>query len=451
MHNLKIPVPPLIQWHEGMMLQPHHFQQHDQYYQRLWHYHLTNLIPYYYGVKNLVMDGIALPSGLIRINEFDGVFPDGTVVQTDFGQTIQESDVTDLKDKALAGSVPVFLCIAQNIDKLSPVVGEFPRYSSSAQTNVIDINTNDNPIDIPSLRPVVRVIAGDLPPHPYASILIAKVRYVDGSFIREEYTPPALSLSKESLLGQRISRIAGQIREKAYFFAEKLQTQVGSPLLQETSQLLRPLLTVLPGLEAILYADGIHPFQYFLKVCDVLGSLSGFRLRDINAVTKPYNHNDIDQSFAPILDSIEMILLSMRRSFSVESFNLDDGRFSIHLNPAFVDHENYVWIGVKTQSGMTESELGSWMDDAVIASETLLEKILIKRISGAKRILQTDQSVLSELLLARGVLAYKVIVDDEFVRTGQKLYVFNPADVPGKRPADVVLYVKQDMSGDALT
>ncbi|MDR0630540.1 MAG: type VI secretion system baseplate subunit TssK, partial [Holosporales bacterium] len=73
------PIPLNINWHEGMLLSQHHFQQND-----LRNFHVLTsqirlLSANHFGVRHLRTDKVALSDGLYRINELELVFPDGLI------------------------------------------------------------------------------------------------------------------------------------------------------------------------------------------------------------------------------------------------------------------------------------------------------------------------------------------------------------------------------------
>ena len=69
----------LIQWHEGMLLAPHHFQNQDARIENLLFFHLSHLCPFFWGVKHLVIDENMLGSGRVRVSRIEGTMPDGLV------------------------------------------------------------------------------------------------------------------------------------------------------------------------------------------------------------------------------------------------------------------------------------------------------------------------------------------------------------------------------------
>ena len=69
-----------IQWHEGMLLSPQHFQQESARVDTLLAWQLLSLNSLGWGVKNFEIDANLLANGILRINNLEAIFPDGTAV-----------------------------------------------------------------------------------------------------------------------------------------------------------------------------------------------------------------------------------------------------------------------------------------------------------------------------------------------------------------------------------
>ena len=79
-------VPPAIQWHEGMLLAPQHFQWLSQRQESLLHYQSSNISPFHWGIRHLEVDTVKLVDGLFRVLELEAVMPDGLVVSYSAGE-----------------------------------------------------------------------------------------------------------------------------------------------------------------------------------------------------------------------------------------------------------------------------------------------------------------------------------------------------------------------------
>ncbi len=67
-----------VLWSEGLFLQPHHFQQHDRYLERMARAQTGVGTPYPWGFRRLTIDQDLLGLGKLAINDCAGLLPDGT-------------------------------------------------------------------------------------------------------------------------------------------------------------------------------------------------------------------------------------------------------------------------------------------------------------------------------------------------------------------------------------
>lgn len=67
-----------IVWHEGMFLQPHHFQQQDRFIENLIHQKQMSKDKNYWGFNLLTLDEDLIGLGKIGVKAARGIFPDGT-------------------------------------------------------------------------------------------------------------------------------------------------------------------------------------------------------------------------------------------------------------------------------------------------------------------------------------------------------------------------------------
>jgi len=106
-------LPEAIQWHEGMLLSPQHFQQLSLRQEELMAYHLRMVSPFHWGVTHLKHDPVLLVSGTYRITELEGIMPDGLVVSrsSQEGEPL-EIDLTPLADEMKHRPLTINLVVA---------------------------------------------------------------------------------------------------------------------------------------------------------------------------------------------------------------------------------------------------------------------------------------------------------------------------------------------------
>ena len=73
-------IPQAIQWHEGMLLAPQHFQQSNLRSEELLSYHMASTAPFYWGIRRLKIDPVLLVGGVLRVLDLEAVMPDGLIV-----------------------------------------------------------------------------------------------------------------------------------------------------------------------------------------------------------------------------------------------------------------------------------------------------------------------------------------------------------------------------------
>lgn len=435
------PLVPAIQWYEGMLLSPQHFQQLELRSQQILSAHLKSLSPHHWGIIDLQLDNVTLPTGLLTVIELKAIFPDGLIL--DYSARPDNIQL-QLDLKAFQASLAehprtIYLCVPELMQGISPITGEWPRYVAIEGDEVPDYNATDNVVHIPRLQPKLSLMLADTPPPRYVSIPIAKVEYIDNVYSLASYIPPCFSINALSPLAEKCSQLIRRFREKAAFLSEKWQTQIGTPLLGETAAQLKPLLESLPLLEPLLQSGQPHPANLHQVLCQIAGKLSTLRLGQIPPVFPPYQHNEILTSCLPLIEWVSLITDSLEKAFSIMLFAARDDYFSIKLQPEILTQR--LMIGLKSNGTLSESELIDWMKDAIIVSEPMLESVRVRRILGAPRQVM-DNTEINDLMPGRGVVLFNIKTDNAFIIPNERLYIFNPADTKEKRPAEVILYLR---------
>lgn len=446
----QLPLVSAIQWYEGMLLSPQHFQQLELRWDQMMSLHLAHLSGHHWGIIEISMDPVTLATGIFRLLAIRAIMPDGLIVdyRAHPDERQLEVDLTSLKSMHEAAHTTVYLCVPERTIGSSPVIGEWPVFDSVDGPEVMDDNVTDNVIQIPRLLPKLSLKIGSHPPAQYQSIPIAKIGMQDESFVARPFMPPCFQTFQTSILGEKCGQLIRRIREKAAFLSERWQTLIGTPLLAESSAQLRPLVQSLPFMEPLVTSGKAHPYEMYQGLCHMAGLLSTLRLGQIPPLFPSYNHNDILGSTLPVLDWCKTIVDSLEKAYSLILFVRRDHVFSVMLQPEIFTKK--ILIGLKAPSSMSEKELEDWMNDTIIVSESMLESAQMRRITGAPRRVVTTMD-LYDLMPGRGVLIFMIDTNTPFIKPGERLIVTNPADQEDKRPAEVILYLRHsELSGDVI-
>lgn len=442
--NTRSLIAPQIQWHEGMLLSPHHFQQSDLRHHQVLIHHFSLLNHYHWGIRDFKLDPIVLPDGIVRVQDLEAVMPDGLIISYSINQADVPPLELDLKpfkeDLVNGGELTIQLCLPQRHEHASPIVGEFARYWSVEGNEVKDDTAPENVVRIPRLYPRVFLSAGDNAPARATSIPLMKIRYHNEAFVQTPYLPPLFYIAENSSLMRECLELVQHIREKASYLSDRWQSQAGTPLAGETAALLRPLIAVLPLFESLVHGDQIPPHTLFKYMCFIAGQLSTLRLSQLPPVMPLYNHKDIYASFQPVIEHMNMMIGTIEKAYASFMFNQRDRLFTLKMHPAYANDRLY--IGVRIPKGMSELQLNDWISDAIIASDDAIDSVRNKRITGAKRIVIREGDMY-QLIPSRGVILIEITNDPAYISFEQNLNIFNPADHPERRPTEIVLYVKK--------
>ncbi|MFH1350711.1 MAG: type VI secretion system baseplate subunit TssK [Pseudomonadota bacterium] len=436
-------LPKAIQWHEGMLLAPQHFQQSFLRQEELLHFHFMAVAPYHWGVRNLKFDPNLLVNGTLRVVDLEAIMPDGLVVfHPSPGTENLEVDLNPHMEEMKQRPVTVYLAVPARKLGLPPMKGDLPRYDSVEGDPVVDENTGEGELAIPRLLPRVSLLVGETPPQKYVSFPLAKVIYANETITLTNYLPPTLSISTKSPIGELCLEIANLVRLKAVFLSEKMMSPsavMKGPMVLETKYLIQSLVAGLPYFEAILNTNQSHPFLLYLSLCSLVGHVAALGSAMVPPVLDAYDHKELRLNFEQARRYIShMIEEGISVSHTAIPFDFENGLFSLTLDPAWMTQA--LTIGTRARPGLSEQEMTDWMEESLIGSSTKMESMKAKRILGAPR-KRIDSE--GELVPTRGACLFSIKVDPEFIEPNESLEIVNTSDPSGlKGPGEIVLYVR---------
>jgi type VI secretion system protein ImpJ len=438
-------VPDRVQWHEGMLLAPQHFQQADVRSEALLHYHLQASLPFAWGVQRLRFDPSLLAKGVLRVIELEAVLPDGLLV-TDPADAEEELSVDLSADVAgrPQGVLKVHLAVPAIRKAHAPAAGTLSRLRSVEGNVVEDENTGEGSIEIPRLRPRLTLFVGETAPEKYSSFPIAVVEFQEETFSLGTFVPPSFSIAPRSPLGDQASRITARLRENAAFLSEKIlaastrgETDARS---DEMQQRLERLVAPLGLLEALL-PHAPHPWTLYLALCQAAGQVASLQPGTVPPNFPRYDHNDPFASFEPVFAFLNRVLDGVRQSYRVVPFALESGVYQVFLAPEAVIGRGTLLVGVSGGKQLTEPEVDDWMRESRIGAASVIASLRQRRIRGAPRE-ATERDDELGVYPGRGTSLFRIRIDPEFIRAGEPLEISHPsASAPSEQPSQLVLYL----------
>ncbi|MBS0271987.1 MAG: type VI secretion system baseplate subunit TssK [Proteobacteria bacterium] len=431
-----------IQWHEGMLLMPQHFQQTDFRIENMMAYYMSQMSSFFWGIVDIKIDEALLTSGIYRPLELEVIMPDGLVISgLPETTTPLQLNLVPFQKELQSEPYYIYLCIPPWREGAMEVGGDLPRYLSSLSTNVMDMNTGEQPIDIPRLLPNLSLqLALEPPPH-YVSLPLAQVIYDAKSFSLTNYLPPRLKVTLVSGIGEICNQLSERLRLKLGYLQQKVQTvqeQVTKdPFFEEIEDIRLKLIAGLLPFEALISVQNVHPFLVYRELCSLAGQISGVKYGELPPRFDAYNHLDISKSFSQVIDYITKVLNEIEESYTVIPFSLNDRVFTLQLQSAWVGDR--LVIGVRAQPNTTTEDLLSWINNCVIVTDKYITLAKDNRVLGAKRTIVSEVPAMN-LVATKGVQLFVVDVDPRYIDPKGILCLFNISDDDLTRPLEVVLY-----------
>lgn len=443
-------IPEPIQWSEGMLLGPHHFQQATRRGEALLAYHLGWAAPFHWGVARLKIDTVRLTAGMLRVLELEAVMPDGLVVThpADDGADLQV-DLASFAPQLEAGPLRIYLAVASHRGGAALTSGHLARYRSVDGEEVADENTGDNALALPRLRPQLRLHVGAAPAQSFTSFPLAEVARRNEGLELTDFAAPLLVVMTQSMLAEQCRDLRQRVRAKAAFIAERLhspEAELREATMIELRHSLQCLIAELPGFEAVLDSAAAHPFAVYAALARLAGNLAALGAGVVPPLFDPYNHNEIARSFAPVLSFANRMLDSVSETHVPVAFVYEAGSFRLMIEPAWLRSD--LLIGVRARPRQSEREIIAWIEEAVIASSERVSALAATRIRGAaRRQLTAEEDI--EFLPARGTYIFRIAADPNFILPRRVLEIINPADRAGdRRPVDIVLHVPAEPAAE---
>ena len=439
-------IPEAVQWHEGMLLSPHHFQQASLRSELLLHFHLGQASPFRWGVIDIQIDQARLAMGTFRVLALQAILPDGIAVTYPHEDAAAlELDLLPLAEQLRDAPAKIYLAVPARRPDIVSGTGEAARFRSIEGDEIIDENTGDNPLRLPRLRPNLVLLCGEKPSAKYSAMPIAEVSFENDTLqVVPDYVPPLLGVALDGRLGQLCLKLAQSVRQKASFLADRAQGASGAgrqASLLETRSAIQCLVAGLPPFEAALNSGAAHPFALFLLAAGIAGQVAPLGPGMVPPIFERYDHDDIGQSFRPLLDFVARVVETISELHTTIAFALDGNAFRLKLEPAWLD-EGALLVGLRGRAGSSESDLAQWMEEALVGDSEQIAPMTEARIRGAarSRILESEGL---DIVPTRGTAIFRIAVDRNFIAANRLLEISNPRDPAGtRRPVEIVLYVR---------
>jgi type VI secretion system protein ImpJ len=424
----------LVQWHEGMLLSPQHFQQLNNYNQHLFGVFGSSCSVGFYGVHELQIDTAALVLGVVRLLRTRGIFPDGC--HFDFDAVYDAPVERNLAEyfKSNGAAVKIHLAIPSQKLGTNLLTGEMARYYSDEITNVNDENTGENSINIPVLKPKLRLLINDEVDARYMSFPIFEAeKSVDGGVVGTKFIPPLITIDEHSEIFAMCREIVQLMRNKIAYFSDRKDNYTRITADESLASLRLLVQAVLP-LESMIRINGIQPFEMYKCLLMAVSNIIAVNPAQLIPQLPHYNHNDLFATFDGLLQYATTILNNMKQRYDIIKFAKDGPIFKLNMKKEWLER-NEIFIGIRKPFSALEDDLINWINGAQIASESMISAIRDRRVLGADRVIQERGAYITQPNDMK-IIAIKTA--SSYIRASEKLCLMNNA--MKFVPEEVILY-----------
>ena len=427
-------LPSLVQWHEGMLLSPHHFQQVNNYMQHMFSIFGLSSAGFMYGVLDLQIDSACLSSGVLRVLKTSGIFRDGCSFEYDamFDQPLERN----LNEYFLEHSTPVKIYLAIPMARIgeNQVTGDTARYYSSEMESINDENIGDNAINIPVLRPRMRLLLESEVDAPYSCFPIFEAeKSVEGGITGTNFIAPFIVINEHSKISDLCREVTQLIRSKISYFSDR-KDNFGQNEVEESLSNLKLLIQALLPLESLLTMKIIQPFEIYKCLLDTISKVISINPTQFIPKMPTYNHEDLFKTFNGITEYAKNILVNLKQQYDIISFEKDGSVFKLQMKKEWLEKDE-ITIGIQKTFSATEDDLLGWISGLQIASESMLSTTKDRRVLGADRTILERGAYITQ---PNGMKLLSVKTRNSYIKPGEKLCLLNASHTV--LPEGVVFY-----------
>uniref|UniRef100_UPI004055C614 type VI secretion system baseplate subunit TssK n=1 Tax=Candidatus Electrothrix sp. TaxID=2170559 RepID=UPI004055C614 len=400
------PEQPLF-WHQGLFLQPQHFQHIDRYHQSLLYPAQAYQQPYFWGIKSIEINETALLNRVVELTKAEVIFQDGTWVVLGKNGVLSARSFTELEDAFVENESFTLYLGLKSWDRFNINVssGNETARGLRYQKDVDPVEREDLYENGPTATMYLMSHRLELfwedeikdKINDYFILPIGKLR-MKGEDIRlaSDFIPPVFMVQG----APQLLLILKQIRDHVHSRCRLLETYkpAGSQAVKDMELISLHYLSVLKVLNSYLAllhhfieTPVVHPWTLFAVLRQLIAELSTFsdrmnalgHLRDGTALLPSYNHYDpaicFDEAMRIISELLDGIVMGYE---NIIPLTRDKNIFSCEIPAESLQQPSSIYcLMVRTGEG------GDQISDTVlrhvkVAHCALMPTLISRALSG---------------------------------------------------------------------
>jgi len=401
-------------WHQGLFLQPQHFQLAESSLQHRLIPFQSHLQPHFWGVADIKMLSSSLAHRTCEIESGKFIFPDGAFITLPGNALVSPRSFEDeWVDPEKPFTIYLALHKLSQYDDNVTVLSDLKNHdevttrfvTTTNPENVKDIYIEGSDAQVKFLRHALKIVfeheREDM--NDYDMIPIMQViRDGDAIIYHQRYLPPCVSIAATPELFRIIKEIRDEITGRALqLSAYKAPVHAKSGFdanLLRYKMALQSLSRFVPRLFHITESGLVHPWQVFGVLRELIGEISTFTDRitllgetmDGERLLPGYDHADLGKCFYAASDLVSQLLneITIGPQYLVEMKN-DGTAFSADVPTQFFTEHVDFYLIVNTTSKFEESET-SLLTAAKLSSRDTVEILQERSLPGVGLVYMTS-------------------------------------------------------------
>lgn len=332
-----------VVWHEGLFLEPQHFQQQERYFEELIHSKEKLINQNYWGFSELEIDTDLLPIGKINIKTAKGTFTDGTIFNLSSADNLPSAiDIPEgISNAIIYLAIPNKFSFAEIGDKNQIQKDNNAHETKTNHQNFrfqsttinilsnIDKITYDASVDVGVLACQLLIDPPNL--NDYSYLPIAKILESRANFqisLDKTFMPTWLDAHATPALSHYITEVHKLLHHRAEMLAARLTDTDQAQTAEFIDYMILQLVNKYePLFHYLCHTRPLHPEKLFQILIQLMGEMATFTNNKRRPIEPPiYQHQFIFETFKPVIKEIRHALTMVLEQNAIAIKLHDKGR-----------------------------------------------------------------------------------------------------------------------------
>lgn len=304
-------------WHEGMNLDPQHFQQADRHRQAQLDFRLRARARYDWGFTDLQINPESLANGQFALVRCKGVLPDGLVFNIPEEERAPQARSLAEAFPSTAEKLDIHLAVRREREQggnciMPPQQDTGDRRYSRETVKVADENAGFDAREVEVARANLQLRLGNEPLDDFIALKIAEIKKrPNGTFeLSEDFIPTCLSLEPAPVLLKRLNDLLSRLVSKSADFRGQVPFNKKEFVANDLTGmwLLNVLNTHIPVLNHYSTLRLCHPEELYVQLLALAGQLTTYAGTERAVEFPRYEHDSLSKCFPTLITKIIELL-----------------------------------------------------------------------------------------------------------------------------------------------